>query len=121
MSLKVTKYSVMLTPNYYICKRVAELGIKRNLIGYYYLCEIMHLLINVGMEVKSFSKEVYPILAEKYGKNECTIERDIRNVINTCWDKSVKEKVAQFWDKTRPPRCHEFIYIVKAYILKDLK
>ena len=121
MGLKAEKYSIYLKQHYYFNRKIRELGITINFIGFYYLAEIMELLINQGLVVRSFSKQIYPILAEKYCKKECTIERDIRNVINTFWCKTLKDKLGKYWSGEREkPTCQELIYMIKNYIIDSL-
>lgn len=120
MSVKAEKCGSCLTANYYIYKKLEELGLKKTYIAFYYLHDILNMLINQNLMVKSFSREIYPIVAIKYSKNPATIERDIRNVIKSFWDKQFKEKLGSFWCESYPPTCHKFIYILKNYIIQDL-
>lgn len=120
MSKKAEKCGSCLTANYYIYKKLEGLGLKKTYIAFYYLHDILNMLINQNMVVKSFSREVYPIIAVQYSKKPCTIERDIRNVINSFWDKQLKNKLNNFWVEDSPPTCHKFIYILKNYIIQDL-
>ena len=85
MNTKEIKYSHLIEGKIFFMKRLDELGIKRKYTGYYSLIEIMETLINQGKNIISFSKEIYPLIADKYGKTVCTIERNIRSLIKTCW------------------------------------
>lgn len=67
--------------------------------------------------VKSFSKDVYPQVAKKYGKTPCTVERDIRKFIEKFWDCSFKARLEKFWQEEKQPSCKEFIFILKNYLL----
>ena len=93
MSVKELKYGEMLPNDYFFKKRIKEMGITPKYMGFYYLIEILDLLINQGVIVRSFSKQVYPMLAQKYNKKESTIERNIRSLIYKFWDKNIKEKL----------------------------
>ena len=117
MCNKEQKYMPILPRDYFIIKRIGDLGITRNYTGFYYIVEIMDYLINQEMVIKSFSREIYPSLAEKYGKKSCTVERDIRNVIDKLWEGTLKEKLVSYWDKDRKPTCHDFIHILRKYLL----
>lgn len=122
MGIKADKYRSFLKQHYYFNRKIGELGVTIDFIGFYYLGDIMEILINQGEKVRSFSKQVYPILAQKYNKKECTIERDIRNVINTFWEKSLKEKLNKYWKGEREkPCCQELIYMIKQYIMDSLQ
>jgi len=110
----------MLPKDYFYIKRVKELGITPNYMGFYYIIEILDLLLNEGMIVRSFSKQVYPMLAKKYNKKEITIERNIRNLINKFWEPKLKNELMCLWLREEKPTCCEFIYILKNYILKEI-
>lgn len=120
MGIKIQKYSRLVNTNYYFSKRMHNLGIPKQYTAYYYLMDIMDLLINQNKSVKSFSREVYPEIAIKYNKTDCTVERDIRSVINVFWEKSLKNSLSDFWHYERKPRCREFIYLVKNYLIMDI-
>ena len=110
MGVKAEKCVKCVTHNYFINKKLIELGIGENYIAHYYLVDILDILINVNPVVRSFSREIYPQVAKRYDKSPCTVERDIRNVIKTFWDKSLKDKLYEFWGRDYPPCCHELIY-----------
>lgn len=106
--------------NYFISKSVEKLGITNRFIGYFYLVDILDLLINKGIKVNAFSKDVYPVVAAKYSKNACTVERDIRNVIDNLWDDVLLVKLTKFRDKKQKPSCCEFIYLLKNYVISKV-
>ena len=120
MCLKTEKFTKKISKSYYIKKRVYDLGITDNYIGYYYLIDILDIIINKQKSIRCFSKEVYPNLAEKYNTNDCTIERNIRNIIKVNWEINLKHKLKNFWRDNSRPTCCKFIYIVKNYVLSDL-
>ncbi len=120
MTSKELKYGKLLPKDYYYIKRVKELGITPKYIGFYYIVEILDLLINESMFVRSFSKQVYPLLAEKYNKKPNTMERNIRSVIDKLWEDKLKSKLMCFWLREKKPTCCEFIYILKSYIMQDI-
>ncbi|MCQ2564448.1 MAG: sporulation initiation factor Spo0A C-terminal domain-containing protein [Clostridia bacterium] len=120
MNKKEQICSQFVTSNYYLQKKMTTLGISSKYIAYYYLVDIMDLLINEDKKVHSFSREVFPFLAGKYQKNGCTVERNIRVIIGTFWDKTLKKKLQNFWQREDKPSCCEFIYLIKNYICKEL-
>ncbi len=93
MGAKEIKYSVILSENIFFVKMLRELGISSKYLGFYFLIDILDMLINKKMVVKSFSKEVYPIIAQKYNMKECTIERNIRNLIDKTWNQKIRCRV----------------------------
>ncbi len=117
---KTLKYEDIVAPNYYVMGKMRELGITDQYTGFYFLVDILDQLINESKVVRSFSREVYPMLAKKYHKNDCTIERDIRNIINVLWDYRLKSKLSLFWQKNEKPSCCEFIYIIKNYLVMNI-
>lgn len=100
-------------------KKLNDLGISSKYIGYFYLIDILDLLINEEKIVKSFSKQIYPIIAEKFNKTSCTIERNIRNLIDKNWNKSVQFELLGTEFDARPTCC-EFIFLVKNYITDQI-
>jgi len=120
MTTKELKYGKNIEKNIYFIKQLENLGINKKYTGFYLLIEIMQILINEEKRVISFSKEVYPIIAEKYGKTDCTIERNIRSLIEKCWCKDIMVKLNVYYPEETKPTCREFIYLVKNYITKQI-
>ena len=114
------RYGEICTKNYYLRKKFNDLGITKKYTGYYFLLDIEDEIINKSRTIKSFSKEIYPELAIKYNKNDCSIERDIRNVISKLWDNGLKEKLNSLWITDDKPTCCEFIYLIRNYVLIDI-
>ena len=85
-------------------------------MGFYYLIEILNLLINQGIKVKSYSNQIYPIVALKYNKSVCTIERNIRNLIDKCWSVDLLKRLNIFYHGNKKPSCCKFIELLKMYI-----
>ena len=82
--------------------------------------EIMQLLINKNMHVFSFSKQVYPIIAEKYGKTCCTVERNIRSLIKKSWNVNLMNTFRKYYPQGETPTCRDFIFMVKNYITNQM-
>lgn len=120
MSGKEMKYGQNIASKVYFIKMLDELGIQRKYMGYYMLVELMEILINQEIRVTSFSKQVYPAIAEKYGKTVCTIERNIRSLIEKNWCDDLMIKLNVYFVGDKKPTCREFIYLVKNYIVKQI-
>ena len=120
MGKKIQEYQDKVSKNYFLLKRMGDLGITNEYIGYYYLVDIMDMLINEAKTYRSFSKELFPYLAKKYNKNQCTIERDIRNLRDKRWNRGLKNKLSKFWNNEKKPSCCKFIYLVKNFVLDDI-
>lgn len=120
MTTKEKKYKPLLPNDYFYIKRIKELGITERYMGFYYIIEILDLMLNESVVVRSFSKEVYPNIAKKYNKQSSTIERNIRSLINKFWDENLRFALKDFYAKKQKPSCCEFIYVLKNYILKEI-
>ena len=59
-------------------------GFKANNIGFNYLVDIITLGIK-GENLEPMSKVGYKLIADKYGKNIATVEKDIQNSISNAW------------------------------------
>ncbi len=114
------KYGEICTKNYYLRKKFNDLGITKKYTAYYFLLDIEDEIINKARTIKSFSKEIYPELALKYEKNDCSIERDIRNIISRLWDNGLKDKLTFLWTSDEKPTCCEFIYLLRNYVMNDI-
>lgn len=120
LSIKAEKYRSRVVNNLYVSKRLRDIGITNDYLGFYFLVDILDLMINENIQIRSFSRDVYPLLAEKYAVHEFTIERNIRNIINTLWHSRLKFKLKRVNVFDKKPRCQEFIYMLKNYVLLDL-
>ena len=121
MFTKEIKYGKNIQTKIFFVKKLDELGISKKYLGYFLLVEIMEILINQNKKIISFSKEVYPQIALKYGKTVCTIERNIRNLIDKCWNEEMMEKLNVYYVENKKPTCREFVYLDKNYITKTIK
>ena len=120
MNTKELKYGQSIEKKVYFVKKLDELGIQRKYTGYYLLIELMEILINQETKVNSFSKEVYPMIADKFGKTSCTIERNIRSLIKNSWCDDLMVKLNVYYVGLKRPTCREFIFLIKNYILKQI-
>ena len=100
--------------------KLAELGIYEKYTGYYFLVYILDLLINKRIKVKSFYKDVYPLVAKEYNKTECSIERDIRNLIKKIWQGEINDRLSEVWGSKTRPTCCKLIYVLKNYMYSPL-
>ena len=103
----------------YIVKQFKDLGIDDKYLGFYYLVSIEEKLLNDKRDFKSFYKDIYPEIALQYNKNACTIERNIRHLINQHWLSEDKELLYKICPGNKPSCC-KFIYAVKNYLIKQI-
>lgn len=120
MNHKVEQYTEKISSNVFFIKTLDRLGIKKKYTGYYYLVDILDLVINKGMKTNKFSKKIYPLVADKYHKTECTIERNIRSVISRCCDEKFLDKVDDVYSCEKAPTCCKFIRIIKDFIMAQI-
>ena len=114
------KYQQVATENLFFVSKLNELGINNKYTGYYYLIKIYEIIINGEKEVKSYSREIFPIVAKQYNKKANTVERNIRVLINNCWNINMGKKLKSFYTAGVKPTCCQFIYLIKNYILSFL-
>lgn len=103
----------------YIVKQIKDLGIDDNYMGFYFLVSIEEMLLNSEREIKSFYKDIYPEVAKIYDKNDCSIERDIRHLINQTWQSGDKYNLYKLF-LGKKPTCCRFIYVIKNYLMKQI-
>ena len=106
--------------NVFLISKLDELGISKKYTGYYYMVSILDLIVNDERSVKSYSREVFPKVAKLFGKTTCTVERNIRFVIQACWGEEICKKLKCFYVPNIKPTCCQFISLVKSYILSFL-
>lgn len=120
MCKKYDRYNHQVQDKKFFMNVLNEIGIGYNYTGYYYTIDILDILINQDVKIKSFSKQVYPIIAKKYNKSECTIERNIRNMIDKTWSEKTRRKLKDFWHSDKKPPCRQFIFCIRDYILRTI-
>lgn len=63
-----------------------SIGIPDTYKGFYYLTDAMTLALEDENRLLSFTTTIFPAIAQKHHTNIRCIERDIRTVINICWN-----------------------------------
>ncbi len=120
MTKNERKYAHIISSNLFFDRALDGLGVSRKYLGYYYILDIMNMLINDKKAIRSFSREVYPLLAEKYDKQAMSVERDIRHFIDKNWTKEMRDGLYPFWSSEEKPTCCRYIYMLKSYILTKI-
>ena len=118
MTTKEKKYSERIKSKLFIKIKLNQLGISTKYMGYFYLVEILDLIMNNDGLIRSFSKSVYPIIAQTYNKTTCTIERDIRNLIEKTDESVFCTLICSNSIQDKRPTCLKFISMVRDYILE---
>ncbi len=119
MCVKEIRFREKLQNNHYFVCVLKELGMDVSYMGFYYMIDILDLIINRGVCTRSFSRDIYPLVAQINNTTDCTIERNIRFMIDNCWG-SMKDKFYRFWPSDIQPSCCKFIDLVRNYIMTKI-
>lgn len=104
--------------NITIERLIRSLGIGATYRGYRYLCYAVSLCLQDEEYLLSISKLLYPKIAKEFNTTLSSVERDIRTVIQVCWDrgnKNLLQDIALHPLSSRPT-AGEFLDILVAYI-----
>ena len=120
MTTKEKLYGDVVKDKVYFIKQFDYLGLNKSYTGYFMLIDTVCLLMEIDKRIISFSKEIYPIVANKFNKTSCTVERNIRNLIDKCWSQKLIEKLNLNLKVEEKPVCRELINIIKNYLINTL-
>ena len=98
-----------------------KIGISPSLKGYQYLREIIAVSLKDEGLLKSVTKTLYPMVAEKFGTTATRVERDIRHAIETAWTRGQVEVLHKYFGYTvdgnkGKPTNSEFIAMIIDWI-----
>ena len=119
MGRKEIRFKNYVNDNIYFINQLENINLSAKYTGYYYLIKILDVVINGEIKVKSFSREVYPIVAKHFGINECTIERNLRILIKNCWNDDVSKRLNV--KHAKAPTCCNFLKIIIKNVLEKIK
>ena len=71
-----------------ITKLLHELGVPSHIKGYTFIREGINLIYNDPSLSSAITKELYPIIAKKYGTTPSRVERAIRHAIEVSWNRA---------------------------------
>lgn len=104
-----------------IQRLVRTLGIGATYRGYRYLNFGIKLCMQDENYLLSVSKLLYPQIAKKYQATSSSVERDIRTVINVCWERGNRQLLEDI--SLRPlntrPTSSVFLDILVHYLRQD--
>lgn len=83
-----------------IVRILLDLGISPSIRGYRYLVNAVGFCDNEGMPNISFSKDVYPRIADQFNTSIGSVERAIRHAINTGWCRHDPETSTKIFGNT---------------------
>lgn len=70
-----------------LTKTVRALGVNRTYLGYHYLIDAVNLVTQNELLLFSVCRKLYPAIAELHHTTADNVERNIRTVINACWER----------------------------------
>lgn len=96
---------------------IHQMGVPAHIKGYQYLRDAILLVINEVNLLGAVTKELYPMIAEKYTTTPSRVERAIRHAIELAWDRGNVEMMNKFFGYTinldrGKPTNSEFIAMV---------
>lgn len=88
--------------------------------GYPLIIDAINIYIDNYGECIKITKDIYPILSIKYNVSASSIERNIRTVVETCWnnDRQTVETILGY-KTAKCPSNSEFIDAIAYRIAKD--
>lgn len=92
-----------------VIRFVQKLGIRPHLMGYPFLIKAIMLSLESPKLLKSLTKELYPKIADYYGKDVRTIERNIRRAIESAYEYDPERIQSIFYYKVNKPYISEVI------------
>ena len=97
---------------------IRTLGIGATYRGYRYLCYGISLCLADEEYLLSISKLLYPMIAKEFNTTLSSVERDIRTVVQVCWDRGNKALLQDIslHPLYNKPTAGEFLDIIVAYI-----
>lgn len=96
---------------------IHEMGVPAHIKGYHYLRDAILMVINEVNLLGAVTKELYPMIAQKYQTTPSRVERAIRHAIELAWDRGNVEMMTKFFGYTinlerGKPTNSEFIAMV---------
>ena len=107
-----------------ITKILHDLGLPSNMKGYRYIKDSINTIYNKS-DIKSFTKELYPMIANKYNTQGKNVERAIRNAIDISWNRANWELMEEIFgysidqDKAKPTN-KEYIITIVEYLKQNI-
>ena len=97
---------------------IRSLGIGATYRGYKYLCYAISLCLENEDYLLGISKLLYPTIANTFQTTPSSVERDLRTVINVCWERwnrSLLTTIAMYPLETKPTT-GEFLDILIGHL-----
>lgn len=100
-----------------VTRVIQQMGMPAHLKGYQYLRDAIIMVVDEMNLMGAVTKELYPLIAEKYNTTPSRVERAIRHAIELAWDRGNVEMINKFFGYTinmdrGKPTNSEFIAMV---------
>ena len=92
-------------------KFVKKFGIRPHLLGYSFLIKAITLALETPHLLRSLKKELYPLIADHFGKDSRAIERNIRNAIESAYENDPERIRSIFYYKVDKPYVSEVLSV----------
>ncbi len=101
-----------------------SIGIPPNIKGYNYLREGIRMAVADQRVMNNVTKDLYPVIAEKYATSASKVERAIRHAIEVAWNRGRVDAVnaifgARVYIGTEKPTNSEFIALVADKLILE--
>lgn len=105
---------------------IHEMGVPAHIKGYHYLRDAILMVIDEIGLLGAVTKELYPMIAQKYNTTPSRVERAIRHAIELAWDRGNIEMMTKFFGYTinldrGKPTNSEFIAMVADKLRIEVK
>ena len=100
---------------------IRSLGIGGTYRGYKYLCYALSLCLENEDYLLAISKLLYPEIADAFQTTCCSVERDLRTVINVCWERGNRNLLdnISFYPLETKPTTGEFLDLLVGYLQRN--
>ena len=103
-----------------VVRFVQKLGIRPNLNGYHLLVKAILLALKSPNLLHSLTKELYPKIANDYGKNVKAVERNMRKAIESAYEYDPQRMQSVFDYKVDKPYISEVLSMAVESIRYEL-
>lgn len=83
-----------------VTKLLHEIGIPAHMLGHDYLRYAILIVLEEPQKIRNITKEVYPEIANKYHTSIGSVEKGIRNTIETTWNRVHHECLYEVFGNT---------------------
>lgn len=97
---------------------IHKLGISSKYAGFDMLEYAITLTCENDVILKSITKKLYPQIAKHFNTTSLCVERNIRTIINVCWEKGNRELLNEIagYQLKEKPSVSKFIDIIATYL-----